>query len=235
MRLSRTSFALALLSSASLNFIEFAAVLVLFSRVPRVAGWTLWEVALLYALAETTFATAEVVGSALDDFHRRIAEGTFDRVLTRPRGTLFQVLAEDLALRRLGRVAQGALVMALALSHLSLEWTPQKVLVLVGALVSGVAIFFSIFVLAAAFCFWTVEGKEATHVFSYGGGKKTAEMMNVHFLGELPLDPTVRVGGDSGKPVSLQDAPQFAALAREVERRAAEVSQEKRVKIEIED
>jgi ABC-2 type transport system permease protein len=32
-----------------------------------------------------------------------------------------------------------------------------------------VVIFFSIFVLAAAFCFWTVEGKEATHVFSYGG------------------------------------------------------------------
>ena len=35
--------------------------------------------------------------------------------------------------------------------------------------VFGVIIFFSIFVLAAAFCFWTVEGKEATHVFSYGG------------------------------------------------------------------
>jgi len=76
---------------------------------------------------------------------------------------------------------------------------------------------------------------ERIDVFSHGGGKRTAEMMNVHFLGELPLDPSVRVGGDSGKPVSLEDAPQFASMAREVERRAAELNQEKRVKIEIED
>jgi ABC-2 type transport system permease protein len=57
----------------------------------------------------------------------------------------------------------------LALHNLALAWTPDKVLVLAVALASGIAIFFSIFVLAAAFCFWTVEGKEATHVVSYGG------------------------------------------------------------------
>src|SRR5579885_1953117 len=56
---------------------------------------------------------------------------------------------------------------------------------------------------------------ERIDVFSHGGGKRTAERMNVHFLGELPLDPSVRVGGDSGKPVSLEDAPQFATMARE--------------------
>jgi ABC-2 type transport system permease protein len=165
----RVSFVLMWLGSASITFIEFAALALLFARVQRIAGWSLWEVALLYALAETSFAIAEFVGSALDDFQNRIGEGTFDRVLTRPRGAFFQVLAEDLALRRLGRVAQGVFVMVLALVHLSLAWTPGKLAVLAIGLVSGVAIFFSIFVLAAVFCFWTVEGKEATHVFSYGG------------------------------------------------------------------
>ena len=76
---------------------------------------------------------------------------------------------------------------------------------------------------------------ERIDVFSYGGGRKTAEMMNVHFLGELPLDPSVRVGGDSGKPVALNDADNFIALAHEVERRAAEESAQKRPTIEIED
>jgi len=165
----RVSFVLTCLGSALLNFVEFAALALLFTRVPRIAGWSLWEVALLYALAETSFAAAEFVASALDDFQIRIGEGTFDRVLTRPLGAFFQVLAEDLALRRLGRVAQGVFVLAMALVHLSLVWTPQKLAMLAIALVSGVAIFFSIFVLAAVFCFWTVEGKEATHIFSYGG------------------------------------------------------------------
>jgi ATP-binding protein involved in chromosome partitioning len=76
---------------------------------------------------------------------------------------------------------------------------------------------------------------ERIDVFSHGGGKKTAEMMNVHFLGELPLDPNVRIGGDSGKPVALEDAPGFIALAKEVELRAAEASREKRPTVEIED
>jgi ABC-2 type transport system permease protein len=165
----RVSFGLAALSSTVVTLIEFGAIVVLFNRVPRIAGWSLWEAALLYALAETSFSTAEFFGSALDDFQLRISEGTFDRVLTRPLGTFFQVLAEELALRRLGRVVQGLLVLGLALAHLDLTWTLAKIAVLAIALASGVTIFFCIFVLAAAFCFWTVEGKEATHVFSYGG------------------------------------------------------------------
>jgi ABC-2 type transport system permease protein len=165
----RVSFLLAWFGSALATVIEFGAILVLFSRVPRIAGWSLWEVALLYALAETSFSTAEFLASALDDFQRRISEGTFDRVLTRPLGAFFQVLAEDLALRRLGRVLQGGAVLLLATHNAPINWSPDKLVVLVAALGSGIAIFFGIFVLSAAFCFWTVEGKEATHVFSYGG------------------------------------------------------------------
>ena len=165
----RVSFLLTLLSSFMITVIEFAGVLVLFSRVNAIAGWTLWQVGLLYALAETSFSAAELLASALDDFQVRIAQGTFDRVLTRPRGAFFQILTEDTALRRLGRVAQGLIVLLLASRNAGIDWTPDKVVVLLLALVCGIAIFFSVFVLAATFCFWTIEGKEATHVFSYGG------------------------------------------------------------------
>jgi ABC-2 type transport system permease protein len=165
----RTSFALLLVGSSMATVIEFLGVLVLFSRVPSIAGWSLCEVALLYALAETSFATAELIGSAFDNFNERIRQGTFDRVLTRPWGTFFQVLAEDLAVRRLGRVAQGLLVLAIAVRCAGVVWTPDKIGVLALAIASGITIFFCVLVLSAAFCFWTVEGKEATHVFSYGG------------------------------------------------------------------
>jgi ATP-binding protein involved in chromosome partitioning len=76
---------------------------------------------------------------------------------------------------------------------------------------------------------------ERVDVFSYGGGRKTAETMNVPFLSELPLDPAVRIGGDTGKPVALADSPAFIAMAHEVERRAAEAGGEKRPTIAIED
>jgi ATP-binding protein involved in chromosome partitioning len=41
-------------------------------------------------------------------------------------------------------------------------------------------------------------------VFSTGGGERTANEMKVNFLGALPLDPAVRAGGDTGKPVALR-------------------------------
>src|SRR5947208_851123 len=46
---------------------------------------------------------------------------------------------------------------------------------------------------------------ERIDVFSYGGGRRTAEQMKVNFLGALPLDPAVRAGGDTGKPVALRN------------------------------
>ncbi len=38
-------------------------------------------------------------------------------------------------------------------------------------------------------------------IFKHGGGRKTAEELQVPFLGEIPLDPKVAVGGDAGRPI----------------------------------
>jgi ATP-binding protein involved in chromosome partitioning len=38
-------------------------------------------------------------------------------------------------------------------------------------------------------------------IFKHGGGKKTAEQLNIPFLGEIPLDPKVAIGGDAGQPI----------------------------------
>jgi len=54
---------------------------------------------------------------------------------------------------------------------------------------------------------------ERMDIFGTGGGKRTAEEMKVPFLGELPLDPEVRIGGDTGNPVALKDASDPHAAA----------------------
>src|SRR5216684_9237999 len=47
---------------------------------------------------------------------------------------------------------------------------------------------------------------ERIDVFGQGGGKRTALQMGITFLGELALDPDVRIGGDTGKPVASRGA-----------------------------
>jgi len=46
---------------------------------------------------------------------------------------------------------------------------------------------------------------ERTEIFDHGGGKKTSRNFKIPFLGEIPLDTKVRIGGDTGNPISITD------------------------------
>ena len=77
-------------------------------------------------------------------------------------------------------------------------------------------------------------------VFGSGGGKRTAAQMGIPFLGELPLDPQVRVGGDSGAPVAIhgkddERAEAFFALTQRVAAQAEAARAAKAPTIEIAD
>lgn len=50
-------------------------------------------------------------------------------------------------------------------------------------------------------------------VFGTGGGERLAEESGVPFIGAIPMDPSVRQGGDSGKPVTITDPESPVALA----------------------
>jgi ATP-binding protein involved in chromosome partitioning len=64
---------------------------------------------------------------------------------------------------------------------------------------------------------------EREEIFGHGGGRKTASMLGVPFLGEVPIDPKVVVGGDTGEPIVASDPDSPAALAfRELARQIVE-------------
>jgi ATP-binding protein involved in chromosome partitioning len=50
-------------------------------------------------------------------------------------------------------------------------------------------------------------------VFGHGGGQTLARDMHVPFLGEVPLDPRVRIAGDAGSPTTVSSPESPAAVA----------------------
>ncbi len=44
-----------------------------------------------------------------------------------------------------------------------------------------------------------------TDIFGHGGGRKLAEQYEVRFLGEVPLQTSIRTGGDTGKPAMVAE------------------------------
>jgi ATP-binding protein involved in chromosome partitioning len=84
------------------------------------------------------------------------------------------------------------------------------------------------------------HGGERIYVFGKGGGKRTADLMNVPLLAEIPLDPKTREGGDTGKPIAAEAQPgeqakTFERLAHVVMERAAETKNRERPTITIAD
>jgi ATP-binding protein involved in chromosome partitioning len=63
-------------------------------------------------------------------------------------------------------------------------------------------------------------------IFGEGGGKRAADQLGIPFLGEVPLDITIRQQSDIGAPIVLAnpDAPSSVVLRHIAERVAAQVS-----------
>lgn len=53
---------------------------------------------------------------------------------------------------------------------------------------------------------------ESADIFKSGGGAKMSEEMNVPFIGSLPIDPRITLGGDSGNPVVAENDKSFSQL-----------------------
>jgi ATP-binding protein involved in chromosome partitioning len=49
-------------------------------------------------------------------------------------------------------------------------------------------------------------------IFKRGGGREMAQRLDVPFLGEIPIDPRIVIGGDSGKPIVALEPDSPAAV-----------------------
>jgi ATP-binding protein involved in chromosome partitioning len=71
-----------------------------------------------------------------------------------------------------------------------------------------------------------LEDGTRVDVFGTGGGERLAKEAGVDFLGTIPMDPAVRIGGDTGKPIVISDPenPVAKALTKLAGEVAAKVS-----------
>jgi MinD-like ATPase involved in chromosome partitioning or flagellar assembly len=54
---------------------------------------------------------------------------------------------------------------------------------------------------------------QETAIFKMGGGEAAAKELGLPFLGRIPLDPRIVVGGDAGQPFVLEHPDSPAAKA----------------------
>lgn len=165
----RGSFIMSSLGHFLVTGIEFVAILVLFTRFGSIRGWSLPEVALCYGIVNIAFAISDAISRGFDLFGLMVKSGDFDRLLLRPRSTALQVAGQELTMRRIGRFAQGLLVLLWSAHALDVAWSPAKVALTAAAVLGGASLFAGLFVLQATLAFWTTESLEIVNTVTYGG------------------------------------------------------------------
>jgi len=165
----RRSFALDLVGQAAVVLLDLIEMLAVFHQVPVLTGFTVNDVLVMFGLASVGFALADLAVGQVDGLGEYVRTGTLDIMLVRPLPVLGQLITSDLQVRRLGRVALGLGVLAVAVTRAGVDWTPGRVLLLVLTPFCGMIIFAALWVAASSVIFFLVEGQEFVSSVTYGG------------------------------------------------------------------
>jgi viologen exporter family transport system permease protein len=151
----KADFFIAFFSSMTATVIAFGFVLVLFTKIPQLQGWSFYEILFLYAFSLVPLGFFNVVSWNLYEFGDiYIIQGQLDRVLLRPVHTLFQVLFEKFRIESLQEVVTGLAVIAICRAHLSRAWSALDDAWFVLMIFSAVLIYLSVFLILTSASFW---------------------------------------------------------------------------------
>jgi ABC-2 type transport system permease protein len=165
----RASLLILTIAQASSTCLDLVAMLVIYSQVNTLAGFTLPESLYLYGTTRLAFALSDVIASGAEMLSEAIRTGTFDVMLIRPVGTLPQVLAEQFTPKRFGKLVPSTAALVWACLHVPVAWTAVKVAVCVGTVLCGTVIYCALWVLTNSISFFATDMREPANIFTYGG------------------------------------------------------------------
>ena len=176
----RASFFMQTLGHFLVTLFEFLAIWALFDRFGSLKGWSLAEVAVFYGTVSVAFAVSEALTRGFDVADRMIRHGDFDRMLLRPRSVVLQLMGYELTLRRVGRLAQGTVVLIFGMVRLNLDVTLAKIGLLAWSMTGGCCLFAGLLVAQATVAFWTTESLEIMNALTYGGIETAQYPMTIY-------------------------------------------------------
>lgn len=175
----RLAFALRSIADFFVVFADFLPVYILFRRFGGLHDWTFAELALLYGMVECSWATIEGGLRGFEGFSQHLLEGDLDRWLLRPRGVILQIAANRFEIRKIGRIAQGFVVLGCAAIWLRLDLASLSWVAI--GIAGGMLFFAGVVILGAASQFWTLgQTSELQNMLTYGGSATLAYPVSIY-------------------------------------------------------
>ena len=143
----KTSFLMTVFGQFLTSFASFLSVFILMNRFSSVYEFTIYEVLLCYSAVLMSFSLAECFFRGFDSFASIIGNGEFERMLTRPRSLVLQVVGSKIEFSRIGRLIQAAVILCFVIPMSGIDWNFIKALTLVLMIAGGTLVFAGLFVI----------------------------------------------------------------------------------------
>ena len=130
--------------------------------------YNVYEVMLGLSIVQFGFSFSECFFRGFDKFSDIIKKGDLDLILIRPRNIYLQIFGSNIAFAKISRVTGSIVLFIIAVSNVSFNKSIINIMLLLLLLLISSLIYLSLYILAACFCFKTIEGLEFMNIFTDG-------------------------------------------------------------------
>ncbi|GFJ96329.1 hypothetical protein Prum_099710 [Phytohabitans rumicis] len=149
----RANFLINVIGGICYQGVGLAFIWAVLSRFGTVGGWTLGEVAFLYAIRLTAHGLWIVPFGQLISVDEVVRQGEYDRYLVRPANPLVQLVTRRIHLTATGDLAGGVLLLAVASLQAPVDWSPAAMAFLLLAVLGGAMVELSLQLAASGLAF----------------------------------------------------------------------------------
>lgn len=176
----KINFILTLFAQVLIMATELFTVYTLFNKFELLDEFNIYYLFMVFAINWLGFSLAETFGRGFDEFKKLMKKGGFDILLIRPRSIHLQILGNDFAFQKIGRVVASLFLLIFSTYKLIPVLTLDKLLLIILMVLGDFIIIVSLFIIGAFFCFYTVEGLEFINVFTNGSKQVNEFPMSIY-------------------------------------------------------
>ena len=151
----------AILRSFAVFVREATGIIVIYFTLLKfgnINGWSIQEMFFLFSLLFITYGILIIFFTGLRDFGYTIRDGNFDRIILRPRGLLFQIIAINSDwFAAIGHGGLGIALFIISANKVGIVWSMATIIYYISAVIGGVLIQGAIFLFFASLSFYLIK------------------------------------------------------------------------------
>jgi len=154
----RIDFIIGIIATIMIQATGFAFISIVFTKIPNINGWSMYEVALIYGLAGAGRGITEFFFDSVWylswDY---IREGKLDHILHRPISPLFHIMADRVETHGLGNFCGGFAIVIISLIKLKVPFSAVNIIFIPLVMFSGGLIHFAINLFLSSIAFRLID------------------------------------------------------------------------------